>query len=186
MTNTKCLSASDVDSTLLYLFKHKVIIASYGDITPSTRPFYYLGKKREYAGARKEEQYLQFDDIIEKSITNGVLDDRYLSEKQLLNTSQKEQLKALFLAYRADPANNRSSVAQCYMPRNIIYFIDESEQVIAYLEICFQCSRSHFQVIGNTPELSDRCREIYSPLKRFFKIVGIEYGVTRNGIIKWW
>ncbi len=71
--------------------------------------------------------------------------------------------------------------SMCYDPHNAISFVDKQGKVFAYIEICFLCGKTR----GSSEKISlgEMCDQKIDMLRRFFKTVGIEYGVTRGPLI---
>lgn len=60
----------------------------------------------------------------------------------------------------------------CYIPRNGILFIDSQNEVIGYIEICFECQREEIKVDSN--HIGGFCNKKFAMLKDLFKDSGIK------------
>ncbi|MDR6239490.1 hypothetical protein [Aureibacter tunicatorum] len=178
MNNAECSNDIEADSNIYKLFEHRIIIASFGDITPHTEKYYTIGKQFGKKGS------LYINQILDKSIDQNHLDLNYLSESIELDNGSKKHLQDIFLEFRAEPENKISKMALCYFPRNVIYFINQSNEVLAYIPICFECNRSELFQISSNYKITQRCLPIYKALKNFFYKNGIEYGITRTWILQ--
>ncbi|GAO44914.1 hypothetical protein [Flavihumibacter petaseus] len=108
-----------------------------------------------------------------------------LSEIKTLTLRQIERLSDLLVNYGfrggytvPKGVNTIGSVQMCYNPRNAILFLGEDRQVIAFLEICFECRRFRGSHDGMT--LGEDCNQKWALIKQFFADAGIRYGVSRE------
>ncbi len=180
MNMDECQVNVESDSILIDLFnKHKIIAASFGDIKKEKKRVYK--KYKEELEFRKDGGNLSIShfSILKKAVENGKLDLELLSEYKHLDSMQKDKLKDIFLRYRSNPQNDMSTTAFCYKPRNAIFFLDDSDKLVAYLEICFECRRSYLKP-KSIYQLTKRCSGIYEPLKEFMAGLDLEYGIARN------
>jgi len=76
--------------------------------------------------------------------------------------------------YKKKPYSIRA--ATCYMPRNAIFFIDNNNNIIAYIEICFGCDA--YRASAKEINIGEYCNEKYEMIKSIFKDCKIEYGIT--------
>jgi len=62
----------------------------------------------------------------------------------------------------------------CYNPRNAILFIDNTEKVFEFIEICFECQ----QTVNSSDKIDfgEVCNEKFSLIKQQFLSAGINYG----------
>ena len=66
--------------------------------------------------------------------------------------------------------------AGCYMPRNVIFFMDENNIIIAWLELCFGCD--NYRTSDKKLTIGEYCDQKYDMLKSIFKEAKIQYGIT--------
>jgi hypothetical protein len=67
-----------------------------------------------------------------------------------LTQSQIDSLSNILLNFRLKTKGNvYSTVKGCYTPRNAILFLDKAENLIAFIEICFECDH----IYGSHPSL---------------------------------
>jgi hypothetical protein len=79
--------------------------------------------------------------------------------------------------YNRDPKNKNipARSAMCYEPRNAILFLDKDKKVIAYIELCFDCSQ--YLVREGKIKIGEFCDEKFERIKDIFKRSGITYGL---------
>jgi len=70
-----------------------------------------------------------------------------------------------------------TSVSGCYIPRNAILFRVSDGKVIAFIEICFECSNTRQS--SENISLGEPCDRKLDMLKALFKQVGIKYGIDK-------
>jgi hypothetical protein len=112
----------------------------------------------------------------------------FVKEEKKLSKKQINELSNLifnFTVERKPRADGSMDQPGCYSPRNAILFYDESDVVIAFTEICFQCDQYYsnwkeniFEFDGFSEEKS--CYESISTLKNLLKTAGIKYGITER------
>lgn len=113
----------------------------------------------------------------EKFTTNEILGEdgkigfNVFQEQIELNSGQIDMLKDSVFNYNGDYLLG----ADCYRPRNCVYFLDQNELVLGYLEICFECSNT----LSSHDELEINCENQLSALNDLL----IEFGLT-NGVKK--
>lgn len=66
----------------------------------------------------------------------------------------------------------------CYNPRNAILFIDNSDRVFEYIEICFECE----QTVSSSDKIDfgEVCNEKFKLIKKQFLNAGIIYGTKTS------
>jgi hypothetical protein len=109
--------------------------------------------------------------------TSGKLDLTKMFETKTLDSKLTEKLLDILVNY--DNEDRQSEVAFCYEPRNGIVFLDKEDNVIGYVEICFDCLR--YKVVPNSMNVTRFCTEKFDALKNIFKEVGITYGTIHSG-----
>ena len=108
--------------------------------------------------------------------TNGTVDLTKMFESKTLDRNLIDKL--LYILVNYDNQDRESEVAFCYEPRNGIVFIDKTDKVIGYVEICFDCLL--YKVEPSTLTVTKFCSEKFEALKSIFKESGISYGTVRG------
>ena len=108
--------------------------------------------------------------------TNGTVDITKMFESKTLDPKLTDKLLDILVNY--DNEDRESEVAFCYEPRNGIVFMDKTDKVIGFVEICFDCLR--YKVEPSTLTVTDFCSEKFDALKTLFKESGISYGTVRG------
>jgi hypothetical protein len=117
------------------------------------------------------------DDFRETPKTNGQIDLNKLYENIILDDKFKDELLDILVNYNLGPDNKKipAKSAMCYEPRNAILFLDADKKVIAYIELCFDCSQ--YLLRGGKMKVGEFCNEKFERLKDIFKRSGITYGL---------
>lgn len=94
------------------------------------------------------------------SLVEGVIN----KEGALLNKAQVKRL----LSAQARPAKDRLQ-AMCYLPHNLFVFYTGEKKPVAYLEVCFDCLKSHAypKSVETDPdyvEIAKICAELNLPI----------------------
>ncbi len=101
-----------------------------------------------------------------------------LVEIKAINFLQVDRLTDIFYNYGYRGNTNTISEASCYNPRNAILFLDSNGKVFEFIEICFECDKTRES--SDKISLGDMCNQKTDMLKKLFKKVGIEYGITKG------
>jgi hypothetical protein len=132
---------------------------------------------------KHEYPVMQESDTIEVSYmdpeipkTNGAVDMTKMFETKRLDQKLTDKLLDVLVNY--DNEDRESEVAFCYEPRNGIVFIDKTDKVIGYVEICFDCLR--YKVEPSILTVTNFCSEKFEALKNVFKESGISYGTVQG------
>lgn len=166
MGRESCDPNPALDTGMIALFKaNKIVIASIGKVTEKTEEVYRVE-------GEKEDKILSWYVLFKKAVENDSLHREYLSEMITLNPVQRQRLKEIMLAHRGAKSENR--IMRCYRPHHAIYFLDQKDHIIAWIEVCFQCDGGHFNSAIEM-NVTDRCFTIYKPLNIFFSRAGIEF-----------
>lgn len=107
--------------------------------------------------------------------TNGQVDMTKMFEVKTLNDKQEDKL--LNILMNTKPPKT-SEVVFCYEPRNGIVLFDKDEQILAYIEICFECLK--YKVDPETIKIPTLYKNGLDTLKRLFSDTGITYGTKEN------
>ena len=98
-----------------------------------------------------------------------------LKEFKVFNLKELEKLFDILFNFGID--NSKTYIIEngvsCYQPRNAIVFLNEKNEVIEYIEICFSCS--HTAVFKKT-QFGEFCEGKLDLVKSFFIEKGIQYG----------
>jgi len=124
-------------------------------------------------------QYLQF-----RKLKQIKLIQRGYFESYILNSKEEMELLDVLINYNYKPrsAHSTMSVTCIFSPRNAILFCNKTGEVIAYLEICFECSLFQFSPKSSVPKNLDGwdfCEEKLDKIKGMFRSSGIKYGVYK-------
>ncbi|MBL7813688.1 MAG: hypothetical protein JNL70_01695 [Saprospiraceae bacterium] len=97
------------------------------------------------------------------------------------NANQVDTLSNILLNYQLNKTPlNHFSVA-CYTPRNAILFLNEKNQVVALIEICFECFQMKFSYGEDYPLICDcHCGVRLEAVRELFANYGIKYGITNR------
>lgn len=106
--------------------------------------------------------------------TNGLPDLSKMNESIQL-TKEQEILLVDVLNHFA-PEKRTSTSAMCYLPHNAVVFTDSADEVIGYIEICFDCQ--HVVTIPAHLKIDEFFDDKFDLLKELFMLVGIKYGVV--------
>ena len=66
----------------------------------------------------------------------------------------------------------------CYNPRNAVLFFDSKNNLLEFIELCFEC-QGH-RLSSDKIELGDLCNQKYTLLKEFFSKAGIQVGTVKE------
>lgn len=114
-------------------------------------------------------------------MTDGSVDTIKFIEIKALKRKQEDKLIDILYNYNFDPKVSRDSIVLkemvCYEPRNAVIFKNSQNEIVSYLEICFECLK-HRQ--PSDLHLDDFCQDKYSLLKGLFEQVGIKFGITER------
>lgn len=66
----------------------------------------------------------------------------------------------------------------CYDPRNAILFVNSSDKIFEYIEICFECE----QIVTSSQRINfgDSCNEKFDLIKKQFRNAGIVFGISKT------
>ncbi|OXB04428.1 hypothetical protein [Flavobacterium pectinovorum] len=93
-----------------------------------------------------------------------------------LTPQQINQLTDIIFNYSHKKEPYAIAQAGCYMPRNAIFFLDDNNTIIAWLELCFGCD--NYRTSDKKLTIGEYCDQKYDMLKSIFKEAKIQYGIT--------
>lgn len=98
-----------------------------------------------------------------------------------LSLSQMDSLSNLLFNFELNKSPWQASELGCYTPRNSVLFLGENEEVIATIEICFECRNLNFSFEKQDERALDSfCPQQQESLRAFFSSIGIKYGVNER------
>lgn len=107
-------------------------------------------------------------------IENDTIFSAKTTETIILSEVQKDQLTDILYNYNYSKKTNviSETTQGCYFPRQAIVFLDKSDKVIAFIEVCLECK----QVVSKLPKesIGNFCDGKYDLLKKFFSSIGIK------------
>jgi sporulation protein YlmC with PRC-barrel domain len=113
--------------------------------------------------------------------------DYYANEVYELNSKEINELSNLILNFKIKKKTSLliEQIPGCYEPRNAILFLDENENVISRIEICFACNGIYQLPKETIKDFSlfphiDICSEIFNHYKKIFRNGGIKYGIDEK------
>lgn len=138
---------------------------NYKDINDSLKIFSFENEiDKVLLVTYKETRYYYSEEIpVGKKFTNN-----NFQEEVFLDDAQINLLKNVYFGF-SKPIEYYYS--ECYyQARHCIFFLNKKMKIIAYHEICFECSGD----ITNNPFLKLRCYKQFDKMKDFFKSCGIK------------
>ncbi len=106
--------------------------------------------------------------IIKDSIPFKLKKERIINKRVKLKS--KDCLRLYKLLYHNMDLYTEQIVGSCYNPANGIFFYDEQNTVIGFLEICFSCA--NYRIAGGIPEFKSFSSLQYNQLEGIFKDYG--------------
>lgn len=99
-----------------------------------------------------------------------------------LDINEINDLSNLMFNYNYKVINKKkpieSSFTKCYTPRNAFVFLDEKENVVSVLEICFECQQ--YYLIPNSENFGDVLGKKCDITLDYFKKIFLEKGFVIN------
>ncbi|MBC7849660.1 MAG: hypothetical protein H7Y31_07985 [Chitinophagaceae bacterium] len=111
-------------------------------------------------------------------LKEGKVNPERMFESVTLNETLRVKLEDVLLNYISRPGVKYGEVYACYEPRNAILFFDKSENIIGYIELCFDCYG--LKIEPGTIFLGMFCSTTYNEMKKIFIEAGITYGMKGN------
>lgn len=109
----------------------------------------------------------------------------FSTEEKILSKESIDELSNILVNYtlkRIPRGDYAVTITNCYTPRNSILFFDESNTIIACLEICFECGQMYLNPDTNNINAysqMDECTEKLNIIKNLFRKNEITYGTDR-------
>lgn len=114
-------------------------------------------------------------------VKNKKLELTKIRDYIILDSTQLNGLTDIWFNIGRTPVQNlkytTSIGASCYEPRNGIIFIDASDHVFEYVEICFGCQRNRYSSKKIKPW--DDCEQKYEILRDYFAKQGVKFGTDK-------
>jgi hypothetical protein len=111
-------------------------------------------------------------------VKSGVVDYSRVVERTILHQSAIDSLTHIFYNIGYKGTINTVDSGCCFLPRNAILFFDDTDRLIAFVNICFECYTTRFS--SDEVSMGDECTGKYKILQRFFKSHDIEVGITKE------
>ncbi len=109
-------------------------------------------------------------------VENGKIAFNRFSEKIYLSNAKIDSLKNILFELKSD---DEQIGADCYWPRHCVYFLNEKDSVLGYLEFCFECSGA----ISSPNNLSQLCNGKFEIIENFMSNCGIKNNVKDNKLL---
>ena len=108
-------------------------------------------------------------------IDHNILASKYLKDEITLTDSQIDQLTEILYNYNYSKELKVWGYSHngCYEPRHSIVFLNSSDKVFGYFEICFECRNVTTLPAGEN--IGTFCADKYELLKDFFKSAGVQF-----------
>lgn len=142
-----CKSSNETAVDLIFEQTSKIEILAYVD--------------RNLWDEEDNPEYYKLDFIKNKKVK---IKDKYLKNRILLNEIQLKKLQEKFYGCKSPDES-----AACFDPRHALIFYDKKNEVLGYIEICFQCNQHNASL--NLETIADCALN----LEALFKEFGITY-----------
>ena len=132
----------------------------------------------ENTASENTKDYCDRANVLRKWVVDAQKGQTYCAIEAIeLNGTQIDSLSNTLLNYTASGGSSFSIVG-CYTPRHALLFLDNDEKIIAWIEICFQCSQMKvsYEAAEDVP-FDTRCKERRDAIKAFLRKIGIVYGL---------
>jgi hypothetical protein len=148
-------------------------------------PFNKTEKIKTVSFKPKNNPYREGMQMFEIPKVNNRIDTLQLFESKTLSIEQEQVLLDILMNYNFKPKAAISTTrATCeYSPRNAVLFCDKTGNIVAYIEICFEC---HIYEISPQKEFASNlrigefCTEKWTMMKVFFEESGIKFGIIEQ------
>ena len=122
------------------------------------------------------------DESVEKSSglpqMNSQLYKEKIIEYAVLDSSKINTQTDILYNYDYKEQTLINTVHSCFSPRNAIVFLDSSNKILSYIEICFECKE--ISISSNEIVTGNFCEGKYNILKDFFIGLGIRKGTIEK------
>lgn len=150
------LTVSERNKIYPYNISAKVVLATY---LPKEKGVSVMGSEmQDYFRSLKEDRNL--------------FDKKRFKEFIYLNDNQKNELTDIIFNYGYKKNLNIGMHSLCYMPNNAILFLDKDDNLLEFIEICFDCNE--FRTSNEEITLGDKCMQKMNLLDDFFLKSGIK------------
>ena len=150
------LTVSERNKIYPYNISAKVVLATY---LPKEKGVSVMGSEmQDYFRSLKEDRNL--------------FDKKRFKEFIYLNDNQKNELTDIIFNYGYKKNLNIDMHSLCYMPNNAILFLDKDDNLLEFIEICFDCDQ--FRTSNEEITLGDKCMQKMNLLDDFFLKSGIK------------
>lgn len=150
------LTVSERNKIYPYNISAKVVLATY---LPKEKGVSVMGSEmQDYFRSLKEDRNL--------------FDKKRFKDFIYLNDNQKNELTDIIFNYGYKKNLNIGMHSLCYMPNNAILFLDKDDNLLEFIEICFDCNE--FRTSNEEITLGDKCMQKMNLLDDFFLKSGIK------------
>lgn len=115
-------------------------------------------------------------------ITGKKIDYSKVKERVTLNDLQLDSLTSILYNVGVKSTDYWLQIADpgrsCYNPRNSVMFLNDQEEIIDYIEICFECHRE--ELSSERIKSWKSCETKYELLQDYFLSTGMKIGTKRE------
>ena len=104
-------------------------------------------------------------------IQNDTIRFSKLVQKVSLNINQLDTLSDILYNTCFRWTIREEKKTDCYIPHNAIIFFDKNDNLLEYIEICFDCQRIKYS--NKKIERFEQCDFAFADLKKYFQILGL-------------
>ncbi len=108
-------------------------------------------------------------------IVNDTISSSQIIDQITLTTAQTDNLTDILYNYNYSKKTNVINETEygCYNPRHAIIFLDKTDKVLSYIEVCFECEQ--IKTFLPKESIGHFCDGKYELLKNFFISIGIKH-----------
>lgn len=110
-------------------------------------------------------------------VTKDTLGYKYLREISEIPNNQVDTLANIMFGFAFKPYSGVRPLYSCYDPKNGILFLNNKNQIVARIDICFECYRTH--MVPDSLKI-DMCNEKFKMLIEFFRGNSVKHGVQKK------